>query len=269
MTDAELAILSIISEAPIKGTAIQQVIAERNLRHWTLIGVESVYYVVEKLRQQGLVASLDDPPPQDPQTRRYRITSAGIGILQTAITDLLSTPHHLPDSFDLGLANLNVLKPAQIEKALADYRANLQNRHVKLREQLEILQGQQGENLPFHIRSLFEHQLMSLAAEMAWFDEWIESWRAQADFTEKPPPTKEISPAPRMQQVVLPHDPDSVHKLKTRPTPKAGESSGIEFPPPPQKRPSPPQTQVSQRTPPAHIDPIKKPLDKPNKDERE
>jgi DNA-binding PadR family transcriptional regulator len=250
MKDAELAILSIIAEAPITGIDVQEVIAARNLRMWTLIGVESVYYLIEKLTDQGLVENIDEHPPEDKRLRLYRITPAGIGILQTAVTDLLASPRQLPDRFDIGLANLPVLSSPQSENALVSYRAGLQSRQDALQKQLHMLRGR---NLPFHILTMFEHQLALLSAEIAWFDGWFETWKAQLP-PQEAPPEREPETYPRMQQVILPNDPDSFHKQTTREHPPVSENDEVEFPPPPEKRLPADQTRLSQKTPPRVLD---------------
>ena len=44
MTNAELAVLSLVVEAPRHGYEIEQAIAERGMREWTEIGFSSIYY---------------------------------------------------------------------------------------------------------------------------------------------------------------------------------------------------------------------------------
>lgn len=212
MTDAELAILSIIAEAPITGYNIQSVIDKRDLRAWTMIGVESVYYVIDKLERQGLIEPAKKAHRSNPRNQQYRITSAGIGVLQTAVTDMLSSPRLAPTSFDIGLANLNVLKTEQARHALYGYRAGLEQRLESISRRLRHLM--EKTTPPFHIIAMFEHQLMLIDAEMQWFDKWFTTWEAQAppDEEPEPMPVKEI---PRHQQVILPHDPDSFHKHPT------------------------------------------------------
>ena len=91
MTDAELAILSIIAEGPIYGYDLQTVITQRGLRAWTIIGVSSMYYVVENLERQvdrrpGQSAGRwPDPPPVSDHP-------GGLRRAATAVADLLSTP---------------------------------------------------------------------------------------------------------------------------------------------------------------------------------
>jgi len=57
MTNAELAILSLVAERPRHGYEIEQVIAERGMRDWTEVGFSSIYYLLKKLEQEHLIES--------------------------------------------------------------------------------------------------------------------------------------------------------------------------------------------------------------------
>ncbi|MFL7891509.1 MAG: PadR family transcriptional regulator, partial [Anaerolineales bacterium] len=48
MTNAELAILSLIAEQPRHGYDIEQAIVARGMRDWTEIGFSSIYYLLNK-----------------------------------------------------------------------------------------------------------------------------------------------------------------------------------------------------------------------------
>ena len=57
MTNAELAILSLVAEAPRHGYEIEQIIEERGMREWTEIGFSSIYYLLKKLEKVDCVES--------------------------------------------------------------------------------------------------------------------------------------------------------------------------------------------------------------------
>ena len=57
MTNAELAILSLIAEVPSHGYKIEQTIETRGMREWTEIGFSSIYYLLKKLEKAGLMES--------------------------------------------------------------------------------------------------------------------------------------------------------------------------------------------------------------------
>jgi DNA-binding PadR family transcriptional regulator len=237
MTDAELAILSIVAEGPIHGYDIQTLIIRRGLRVWTNIGVSSMYYVLEKLQRQGLIESMGGSPTDGASRREYSITPAGSGVLQTAVADLLSTPRSGADSFELGLANLHVLRPSQVRTALTAYRQGLVALLAQARERWDQLKVHRA---PLHVDAMVGHQVAALEAELAWVTAFAEAWERQAP-AETPPAAPEPAAIPRMKQVVLPHDPDSPHRAPTAlhpdPAPAPSEASRRE-------------TKLNARTPP-------------------
>ena len=70
MTNAELAILSLIAERPRHGYDIEQVIEARGMREWTEIGFSSIYYLLKKLEKEGMITSqLKQPGGKGPAER--------------------------------------------------------------------------------------------------------------------------------------------------------------------------------------------------------
>src|SRR5450432_1181116 len=204
MTDAELAILTILSEGASSDRELSLTIEARGLRKWTAIGNSSMSYVLDKLLRQGLI----DLISEDTHQRNVRISQAGTGVLQTSIADLLSNVHTYDKTFELGLANLHVLRTSQIRDALLSREQDLTSHLSWLRE--EKAQGDK----PFQIEALFAHSIAMINAELAWLRTFREVWEKQA------PAEPEIVLEPqliaRSKQVVLPQDPDSFHKQITQ-----------------------------------------------------
>src|SRR5882672_2526971 len=149
MTDAELAILSLLAEGPSYDHDLNTAIEQRGLRKWTAIGHSSMYYVLDKLEKQGLIERISESYGH----RRFQISAAGIGVLQTAVADLLGTPHTYDRAFELGLANLHVLRPPQIKSALLSRRQDIIFKLSKLRDERKVAEGQ------FNIEALFDHHI--------------------------------------------------------------------------------------------------------------
>lgn len=214
MTDAELAILSLLAEGPYDDHELNRLIEARGLRRWTAIGNSSMYYVLEKLTRQGLI-SLAKPgekaPDGEAAGRVFHLTPAGIGVLQTAVADLLGSARSIDRSFELGLANLGVLRFSQIEAGLLSRQQDLSMQLTRLHEAIEA----DPDNDSFEAKALFSHRIAMIEAEIAWLESFIEEWRAQAPA--EPEITLETAIIPRSRQVILPQDPDSIHKHATRP----------------------------------------------------
>ncbi len=207
MTDAELAILSLLSEGASSDRELSSMIDARGLRKWTAIGYSSMSYVLDKLVRQGLVEVVSE----DADQRVFKISSAGIGVLQTSVSDLLSTVHAYDNTFELGLANLHILRPNQVRDALL-------SREQDLTSHLNWLRGEKKQDhKSFQIDALFAHSIAMLDAELKWLQGFRRAWEKQAPV--EPEVIIEPQITPRSKQVVLPQDPDSFHKQVTQESP--------------------------------------------------
>ena len=170
MTNAELAILSLIAEQPRHGYEIEQVIAERGMREWTEIGFSSIYYVLKKLESAGLVhGRLQQLAGRGPARKVYALTAEGRAAWHEATIEALSTPQRCYLPFQLGLANLPGLSTAEKVTAVGQYHDELaqQRNHVHTRLQAE------GPSAPPHVQAMFTHSLALIDAELAWIEQFI------------------------------------------------------------------------------------------------
>jgi len=107
VTNAELAILSLIVETPRHGYQIERVIEERGMREWTEIGFSSIYYVLKKLERNGWVESrIEQDEGRGPARKVYYVTQDGLDAWQEATLEVLSRPMRRYSSLQLGLSNL-------------------------------------------------------------------------------------------------------------------------------------------------------------------
>ncbi len=177
MTDAELTLLSLVSEGARYGHEIQQMIDVRGLREWLTIGFSSIYYILNKLERQNLIKSEIRVGGAIPAQRVYHITDAGQGVLQTAISDLLRQPRPLGSGFELGLANLHVLKPRQAHKVLTHHRTDLEKRLESVRTSWTKHLKDEGDDDFTHINALYTHSIALMEAELAWMQTFITNWK--------------------------------------------------------------------------------------------
>lgn len=162
MTNAELAILSLVVEQPRHGYDIEQTIVGRNMRVWTDIGFSSIYYLLGKLEKAGLVVSHREPAPgRGPKRRVYSATESGAVAMQEEALRALSRPAHRHSSFQLGLAVLPMLDYGEVVAAAAAH-------EIDLEAQLSDLEERRDEELPFHVRAMFDLGATQLEAELSW-----------------------------------------------------------------------------------------------------
>lgn len=170
MTNAELAILSLIVQQPRHGYEIEGVIEERGMRNWTEVGFSSIYYVLNKLEKQGLVAGqLMQQPGRGPARKVYAVTQAGRDAWQQATLDALSQTERCYPQLLLGLANLGDIPTDLALAALGQYRRKLAAR----RDHLLARQPDADGSLPYYVMAMFDYSHVMLDAELAWVTRFI------------------------------------------------------------------------------------------------
>lgn len=173
MTNAELAILSLIAERPRHGYDIEQVIEARGMRDWTEVGFSSIYYLLKKLEQGGLVKSRMQPAEgRGPARKVYQITEQGVQeFLQAALTAIAEA--EAPNTgFLLGISVLPSLPREQAINALHAYRERLEQR-------IEALEGKIADDpyLPMHVEAMFDYSLVLGQAELNWLLDFIQAYQ--------------------------------------------------------------------------------------------
>ena len=141
LSNAELAILSLIHEAPRHGYELEQLIQARNMRDWTEIGFSSIYRILKQLEAKGLIqGKTGEKKGRGPARTNYQITITGETAVVEASLKALSDPKKCYSSFLIGLDNLGTLPGHAAIEALSTYRTNFS--HV--RDQIQF----SGENHP-------------------------------------------------------------------------------------------------------------------------
>lgn len=163
MTNAELAILSLIAEQPRHGYEVEQVIDARGMREWTEVGFSSIYYLLTKLERQGLVESHLDRDSRGPARKVYALTASGERHLRQAALEALSQPRSTYPAILIGLSSLPLVSTAEAITALRQYEQALAL-HLKALENKQAAQ----QPLPYFVNAVFEHGTASIKAELAW-----------------------------------------------------------------------------------------------------
>lgn len=164
MTQAELAILSLVAEEPRHGYEIEKVINRRGMRDWTEVGFSSIYYLLNKLEKAGKIVSTRMVPDGRGLARKvYSITQEGETAIIEGTLEALSNPGGRMTPFLLGIANLPLLQKEQVTGALKEYLAMLSARRERV-----LHQSDSQQPLPNHVKLMFDYSLSMLDAEMNW-----------------------------------------------------------------------------------------------------
>lgn len=168
MTNAELAILGLVAEAPRHGYEMEQLIEQRGMRNWTEVGFSSIYYILTKLEQRGLIRSRREPAAgRGPARKVYTILPEGRQAWRQATLEALSVPR-LQSAFLLGLAGYPGLSPQEAVTALREYR-----RAVILRRDEVQATWQQSRELPAFLEGMYEYGYNLAQLELEWLDRYI------------------------------------------------------------------------------------------------
>ena len=176
MTNAELAILGLVAEAPRHGYEIEQLIESRGMRNWTEVGFSSIYYILSKLGARGWISSQRQPAAgRGPARKVYSIQPKGQAAWREATLASMSTPE--PSSaFLLGLAGIPGVQPEEAAKALRQYRRAV----IQRREELERA-WQQDQQLPLFLEGMFEYSYNLMQTEIEWLDRYIPRLESQIE----------------------------------------------------------------------------------------
>ncbi len=169
MTNAELAILSLVAEEPRHGYQIEQVIEERGMRDWTEVGFSSIYYLLKKLEGKGLVESQLVEAERGPARRVYQATPAGREAYRAAVLDALTVPRRWTSTLLLGLASLPLIPPVEAVAALRQYR----DAQAARRDHVQARWARQ-QPLPPFVEALFDYSVTMIQTEIAWLEKLIQ-----------------------------------------------------------------------------------------------
>ena len=120
LTPTELTLLGLLVEKPRHGYELDEVISARGMREWTEIGFSSIYYLLGRLRDRGLITEIDTPRPVRGKSRKvYGPTAEGRrACARSAEAAVENMPAPAASSLDDG-AKLRDASRQLIEKTLA------------------------------------------------------------------------------------------------------------------------------------------------------
>ena len=157
-SDADIVVLSLLAEQPHHGYDLDRVIEQRGYRQWTSLAFSSVYYLLQRLSERGLLE-----PDEGSQGRRtvFRVTEAGRRELRQAAGERVLAP--APPSAGV-LPALNAysrLDDPELVTLLVRRAEALLGRLDELR----ALRAQVDEE---HALAIFDYEILRQEADLAW-----------------------------------------------------------------------------------------------------
>jgi DNA-binding PadR family transcriptional regulator len=166
LTNAEIAVLSLIVEEDRHGYEIEEIIQERGMREWTEIGFSSIYTVLGKLQKRGLATvRVAAARGGGPSRKIHHATPAGRKAYRESVLEALTQPRRLFPHIQLGLAGLPVIDAAAAAASLSLYAVALRQRLENVRRKLV------AGKAPFHVECMFDYSERMVEAEALWVEE--------------------------------------------------------------------------------------------------
>jgi DNA-binding PadR family transcriptional regulator len=163
LTPAELTLLGLLVEKPRHGYELEEVITARGMRDWTEIGFSSIYYLLGKLRDRGLIAETTPGASRGKARRVYAPTTEGRQACAMAAEAAIAELRPVFPPILVGLASRPVIPPDRFRAALAARAAAIADRLALVRRAAES-----QPDAPGFVRAIFGYTLSQLAAEQAW-----------------------------------------------------------------------------------------------------
>ena len=162
LTASEVIVLGLVVERPQHGYDLEQVIEQRGIRQWAVIGFSSIYYLLAKLETRGLV-HVPEAPVAAKSRRVFHATAAGKDAAGRHALALIEELRPVPHPFLVGVANLPLLSEQEYTRALCTRLVQVEARIAAVRQ---VQRAQAPLALP--AREVFSYSLSLLEAERQW-----------------------------------------------------------------------------------------------------
>lgn len=134
LSNIEVILLSIVNEKPSYAYEIDKTIDARDMRRWIRIGVASIYQVLKRLRERGLVYSRKEKEGRMPERNRYYITEYGMKALVIAAKKRLADLEWYYLDLNIGLEASDLLTTGEMADCLAQRLRKVQTNKKRMQE---------------------------------------------------------------------------------------------------------------------------------------
>ncbi|WP_424358599.1 PadR family transcriptional regulator [Methanocella sp. MCL-LM] len=178
VSNAEAALLSLLCEKPMHGYEIEKTIEDRNMRYWTEISFYSIYRVLRKLEEKGLVESQLKLSKNNVSQKVYTVTEPGRVTTREKILHNLSIAERPISPVDLAVANISLLSNSEAIACLERYTSSVDGMIADYRALDDFFQA---NGYPDTDRALALRPLAHMKAEKAWAIEFLDMLRKRID----------------------------------------------------------------------------------------
>lgn len=172
LTNAETALLGLLSEGAMHPYQIEKEVRYRDMRFWTELSMSSIYKLLRKLEDRELVQHEVEVSEDNRARKVYQVTEAGTAALRDQLAVLLEEPEHVRWRVDIGTYNLDLVDPTVAREQLALYRGKVEENIQGYRDLAKFLEE---SGCPRHRLGVATRPIHMLQGELAWLDEYVET----------------------------------------------------------------------------------------------
>lgn len=170
ISNAEAALLGLLSEGPMYPYQIEQEVQYREMRFWTELSMSSIYKLLNNLEKKGFVERSNEISPENRLRKLFSISDTGKKALQIKLEKLLGEPEHVRWQVDIGTYNCDLLPEKTVRKSLKEYRKALE-KNIKGYEDLQQFLRDSG--CPAHRLGIATRSIFLLKGEIEWVDSYL------------------------------------------------------------------------------------------------
>jgi DNA-binding PadR family transcriptional regulator len=170
VTNAEAALLGLLSEKPMYPYQIEHEVKQRDMRFWTELSMSSIYKLLRKLEAGELVSSHVEISDENRTRKIYEVTEGGNKEFKEKLHDLLCEPEHKRWGIDIAISNLNILPREEAIACLREYHDELTK---KINGYGELEKYLESENCPDYRMSLARRPKRILEGDLKWCEEYL------------------------------------------------------------------------------------------------
>lgn len=176
LSNAEAALLGLLSEQPMYPYQIEQEVKYRDMRFWTELSMSSIYKLLSKLETEGYVVRTNEVSAGNRLRKLYSVSDEGRKALQEKLLTLLSEPEHIRWQVDIGTYNSDLLPKGAVVESLLKYREALEKKAACYDELLAFLKS---IGCPVHRYAIATRPVFLLKGEIEWIDTYVKELKGE------------------------------------------------------------------------------------------
>jgi len=172
ISEKEVILLGLIAEEPIHAYGLEEKIRFRQMEMWTTIGFSSIYRVLSRLEDKGLIDTRLEHEGQGATRKVHEINRDGRRALARGVLQHLSSTKPSKNPFSVGLANITQAPYDDIVSTLNErisrydaIKQELSTYKQKMLQTVSTLEERRARRASLSIELIFHNAACHLAAE--------------------------------------------------------------------------------------------------------